>query len=359
MIKKCPHCDKEIEYDIPQQFGGHITNCKSNPKKLETIAKIKKSISDNNPILVYDNLICINCGEKYTLNIKKSYYERGEYKKCCSEKCSKHYSQSFVSGTKKIKCINCQEEFDIDTRASKFLCDKCKNEKKNEKKKCKCCGDIDCIFPDKCNSRLLKSLIKCFNFNSKVLGTIEYYIEYDRIHKLLFDEYYKNELTIGKIGKKYNIRYSSLWYIFKSLGIKIRNISESQILSLKNNERTIPTCKYPYKTGWHTTWFGKNVFYRSNFELDYYKKLDEDKIYYECENLRIIYFDTQRNKERISIPDIFISKNNEITEIKSVYTYNEINMNDKIKKYKELGYNVKLIVGYGDRLFDDYKEFIY
>jgi hypothetical protein len=359
MIKKCPHCDKEIKYDKHQQFGGHITNCKSNPKKLETIAKIRKSTLDKNPILEYNNLICINCGKKYTLNIKKSYYERGEYKKCCCEKCAHEYSYSFVSGTKKIKCIVCQKEFDVDTRTYKFLCDECKNEKKNKKKKCKCCGDINCIFTNKCNSRLLKSLIKCFNFNSKVLGTIEYYTEYDRIHDLLNMDYIDNELSIVEISKKYNMRYSSLWYIFKSLEIKIRNISESQQKLIKNNKRILPCCKYPYKNGFHITWFGKEVFYRSNFELDYYKKLDENKIYYECESLRISYFDTQKNKERISVPDIYILNNNEITEIKSVYTYNEINMNDKIKKYKELGYNVKLIIGYGNKLFDNYKEFIY
>jgi len=32
MIKNCPHCKLEINYEKYQQFGAHVTNCKMNPK---------------------------------------------------------------------------------------------------------------------------------------------------------------------------------------------------------------------------------------------------------------------------------------------------------------------------------------
>jgi hypothetical protein len=71
-----------------------------------------------------------------------------------------------------------------------------------------------------------------------------------------------------------------------------------------------------------------------SFEEDYFKKLDSDRIYYESEKLRFVYFDTQLNRERVAIPDIFIPSDNLIIEIKSDWTYNEKNMDDKIKEYK-------------------------
>lgn len=55
-------------------------------------------------------------------------------------------------------------------------------------------------------------------------------------------------------------------------------------------------------------------------------------------------------KKRIAIPDFYLVDNNEIVEIKSNWTYDEQNMKDKIKVYKDNGYNVKLIL--------EHKEYI-
>lgn len=62
------------------------------------------------------------------------------------------------------------------------------------------------------------------------------------------------------------------------------------------------------------------------------------------ENLRICYWDSKMSCERISIPDFYLPKTNEIIEIKSNYTYDKQNMNDKFKAYKKQGYKVKLIL---------------
>lgn len=71
--------------------------------------------------------------------------------------------------------------------------------------------------------------------------------------------------------------------------------------------------------------------------------MDECKIDYEVESLKIKYFDTQKEKIRVAIPDFYIPSLNMIVEIKSEWTYDEQNMKDKVKAYKELGYNFKLI----------------
>jgi hypothetical protein len=54
------------------------------------------------------------------------------------------------------------------------------------------------------------------------------------------------------------------------------------------------------------------------------------------------------------IVDIFIPCENLITEIKSSFTLNMQNMKDKVKAYKEKGYNFKLMLDKQDQtiLFD-------
>ena len=94
----------------------------------------------------------------------------------------------------------------------------------------------------------------------------------------------------------------------------------------------------------HLTWDDKFVYLRSSYEENYAQLLDQNKILYEVEVLRIVYFDTQQKKERIAIPDFYLSETNTIVEIKSDWTLDVINMLDKVKAYKELGYNFKLIL---------------
>ena len=47
-----------------------------------------------------------------------------------------------------------------------------------------------------------------------------------------------------------------------------------------------------YKQSYHISWDNKNVFLRSSYEEDFANYLDENKILYEVEKLRITYFDT-------------------------------------------------------------------
>lgn len=88
----------------------------------------------------------------------------------------------------------------------------------------------------------------------------------------------------------------------------------------------------------------KRCFYRSSYELEYAQQLDEQQVDYNMENLRILYWDSQLLKQRVAIPDFYLPESNTIVEIKSNWTYNKQNIEDKVKSYKEHGYNCKLML---------------
>ncbi len=138
-----------------------------------------------------------------------------------------------------------------------------------------------------------------------------------------------------------------IWY---NLGLKVFKLKSRLLSDAVNNalfqNKIISHADNQYKTEWHTTWDGREVFLRSSYESDYATVLDKNQIFYEVESLRIKYFDTQRYEYRCAIPDFYIPSTNTIVEIKSSWTYDEQNMKDKVDEYYKLGYNFKLILNH-------------
>lgn len=99
---------------------------------------------------------------------------------------------------------------------------------------------------------------------------------------------------------------------------------------------------YMFKDGYHITWDNRQVYLRSSYEFDFAKMMDEKKILYEVEKFRIVYFDTQQQKERIAIPDFYLPETNTIIEVKSSWTFDKQNMTDKRAAYRALGYDFRL-----------------
>lgn len=133
--------------------------------------------------------------------------------------------------------------------------------------------------------------------------------------------------------------------LLKSLGIKRRTLSDSSMIALETGRSIInitDKSNIPYKHGWHIDWIGVKHYYRSSYELEYYRYLDDSKISYETETLRLRYYDSKKAMNRIAIPDIIVDAT--IYEIKSVYTFDPINMRDKCIKYNADGYNLILIL---------------
>jgi hypothetical protein len=250
----------------------------------------------------------------------------------CSRFCANSRIHSEETKRKIGKSVN--KYFDLQNKKIKY-CKYCGS----EKNKCK-------VFEVCKKYRIFPTLIKYFGFDESKIGTKQIYEEYYRIRNLLIEDYYDNKLSLPDLIKKYkhnNIRNFSK--IINSLEIKLRNLSESRVLTILNGKNILNNFKNSkYKHGWHTTWNNKKVFYRSSLELNYANKLDEQKIDYEMETLRILYWDSQKLIQRVAIPDFYLPDKNKIIEIKCDYTLDKQNMKDKEIAYKQHGYKFELII---------------
>lgn len=365
MKKICKYCNEELEFEKPQQFGCHLTNCKLNPKHDE-IAR-KQSESKKVERISY-KFNCSFCNDEYVIVMTEAEYKKNRYNICCSKKCAAKKSHIGINynKTKIAKCVECGLiiEIKINSSNKNCKCDLCgnflsnnnlrfkkakngliKNKKVVDRKVlCKICGQ------ENCENKICKSWMsgrsKIFvklGFDLNKIGSLIFYKEYDRIIDILKEEYKNNSLV--EIGEKFGINYQTVYMIFKSIGIKSRNNSESGLLAFKKGRYPMPEVNiYPFKSGYHNSWDGKKFWYRSSYELDFCKELDVHKIKYEMEKLRIQYFDTILNCERTSVPDFYLMDTNEIVEIKSCWTYDIQNMRDKVKSYRDNGYNFRLIL---------------
>lgn len=218
---------------------------------------------------------------------------------------------------------------------------------------CKVCGKLIekdgkmkyCSDECKQMGRVIPTLEKYFDFDSSTIGTQNAIIEYKRIKDTLCHQYWEENLTGRELAELYN--YPSYCNItgklFRYLNIPTRSCRETNKLNILEGKILFNTPKV-YKQGWHTTWNGKEVYLRSSYEFDYAEYLDNEKIDYDVESLRIKFFDTTKNEFRCAVPDFHLIDSNTIVEIKSEYTLNKTEMRDKIDAYKNLGYTVKIIV---------------
>ena len=291
---------------------------------------------------------CINCGKEHD-----GKYGSGKF---CSQECARSFATKFEVNKhqlKETKCVSCEKIIYVDKRApiNTCKCDACKNYKYI---KCNICGNIynqkvthGCsnIFCQKHNLKQINTLIKYFGFDKSKLGSKDVELEYNRIKNNLYNLYWNQEKSFSDIAKIFNYKSNpgNLTKFFDKLGIPRRNFSESSKLTYFQGKQDNKECENQYHQQWYITWNGKEVYLRSSYELNYAKELDEQKIDYEVEYFHIKYWDSQKQKYRCAIPDFYIPSTNTIVEIKSSWTLDKQNMKDKMKAYKELGYNTKLI----------------
>lgn len=274
----------------------------------------------------------------------------------CSVTCARSYSTiNDTKETKILPCKHCGTDVIVGKRTAptKCVCDKCKLRPHY----CERCGAIvhskqkrkHC---DKweCQSQILPTLIEYFGFKPSAIGSVLYFKEFHRIREVLSELYIDDEYSSLQIAEAFNHpNAGSIISILQSLKIPTRSASEAMQISVKNGITT-PASSYQYKQGWHTTWQGEMVFYRSSYELTYAQSLDAKCIPYKMEHLRISYWDSQLMRNRIAIPDFYLPTSNTIVEIKSEYTLNEQNMRDKMEQYQAHGYNFILMVDGVERI---------
>ena len=291
-------------------------------------------------------MICENCGKEHD-----GSYGSGRF---CSKFCAKSFStKNDDNKIKETNCIECGKSIYIYKRISPINC-KCNDCKSKKIKYCKICGrkfitnskKVICNneFCQTHNIQQLNTLLKYFNFDKNKIGTQEVETEFNKIRDNLYDLYWNKHLSSTEICKLFN--YPNICNltnkVFNYLGIKHKTCKESIEENYLEGRLLVKSGKQ-YKHGYHITWNNKKVYLRSSYEFDYAKLLDKQKINYEVENLRIKYWDSQKNKYRCAIPDFYIPSENLIIEIKSTYTLDKINMVDKKKQYLNLGYNFKCI----------------
>jgi len=274
-------------------------------------------------------ITCKHCGKEFEVKCTEYKYNKGEYRHYCCEKCS--HTRIFSDETKrKIS----EHHY---PKAEKY-CKIC-GKKINKYSRNKFCSD-ECKHINK----YIKTLIKYFGFDKNTIGTVKVFDEIKRVREILQKLYWDDNLTSSDIAKKFNYpNYCNITgKIFIYLNIKSRTPKQSLKLNMLNGHAQLYTSSQKYHTEWHTTWDNNSVYLRSSYETDFANELDKQKIHYDCESLRIKYFDTQRNEYRCAIPDFII--NNNIYEIKSNYTLDIQNMKDKFESYKHAGYNSYLIL---------------
>lgn len=95
------------------------------------------------------------------------------------------------------------------------------------------------------------------------------------------------------------------------------------------------------------------IFLRSNWEKRVAEFLDKNNIKWEYEYLKIPYLDSEKNIERITIPDFYLPSKNTFIEVKSNAEYKSQKTKDKIKAIWNNGYNAILV---GKKEIDLIKE---
>lgn len=209
---------------------------------------------------------------------------------------------------------------------------------------CKYCGKPSGLHRlcDECKRFHKPGLYKKLNLTTGSLRD-----RYEKAFEILYNEYFTNRLSVLAIYDKYKICCVTLQDIFMDHGLRLRTVGEGLQVGMVEGRVHKPTTGFAdpkFRHGWHITWTGSKVYYRSSYELEYAQSLDRLRVPYEMETKRIEYFDSQEERKRVAVPDFYLPETNELVEIKGNWTYNEQNIRDKFKAYRESGYKPILIL---------------
>lgn len=209
---------------------------------------------------------------------------------------------------------------------------------------CKYCGrpvsSRDRRLCDECHEYAHEAqLLKKCNFSGSLKEQL------DQLYEKVYEMYIVEEVSTTEIWKRLGLSYKTVKRILQNRGERVRTLSESLTLAVANGRVSSDQLGgKQYVRGKHKSWTGDEYWLRSSYEFRYALDLDSKKIQYKVEPFRVKYFDTKLKRIRVAIPDFYLPETNELVEIKSTWTYNEQNMKDKFKAYREAGYKPRLIL---------------
>lgn len=336
---------------------------------------------NNNYLKIHNRCNCLNCGKELT----KKQIKNGN--KFCSHNCAATYNntgrelsdcvkRNISIGLKKSetnqkrlqkKAILKKERVEI-LKKERENNIKAKKNHKNKTiktrvviKKCKICGSE--LIDGKCANEICNKLKKCkikkfaemFQMDVNKIGTIEFLDEFNKVRQELYNLYWVCHKSARQIEEMYNMKYNTLLDYFKRIfDIPSKNVKYAVSENYQQNRVNVQNIThFRGKMHIHKTWDGKEFLLRSSYEEEYAKYLDSCKIKYEVESLNIRYFDSQRNKYRTAIPDFYIPSMNLIIEVKSIFTLDVINMQEKISEYEKCGYKCKLIIEHKEMTLEE------
>jgi len=277
---------------------------------------------------------CEYCGKLFNVDWRK--YKKG-VPRFCSKKCSSGYSRKRMPDSKELECPTCHVLFRAPTSASnKSLCPSCGALKQAEKRR-------EPLYPE---NTLLGKFVRSGSYIQKtrtleLLGfdfdnpNVE--SEFLKVQKFLVNEYELKHKSSDAIEKELGLYQGALSYRGLDLfGIVKRSQSDSVSLSFMNADPQARVTSYD--AGYHTDWQGNSHYLRSSFEFDLARDLDSRKVKYETEVIRIRYFDTQKGIFRTGVPDFYLPDYSMIIEVKSSYFYDYVNLQDREKELRRLGF---------------------
>lgn len=279
-----------------------------------------------------------NLNPNYCLNCGKIISFEKRFNKCCCRSCAVSYGNKFHSkDSRKNQALKLKKEKII-------------KENKLKPKKityCKYCGAPkgQCKDLFVCSKYQLYNTLEKFGFDKSVIGTEKIINEFYRIKDIIEHEYKINRITEKELKEKYNYisGLANFHKILKSLNIDTYNSNQAIKMSISLGRLNLGYDYRHFKEYLHYSWEGNVYHLRSSYEDIYANELDRNKIKYDYENLRIKYWDSQKQEYRNAIPDFYLIDDNMIVEIKSSYTLNKQNMEDKKKAYLNNGYKFKCI----------------
>ena len=248
--------------------------------------------------------------------------------------------------TKLLPCIKCGTLVTVASTTRKILCNNCRHARKY-----KYTYKYTPKFKD-VNKRAAHYIFTYPNLCKLIGVCVDDVCEsnigdvFSKICNKLKSMYLDDQMSVGYIHKQINVNLNAINNILRyDCKIKFRTNQEANKLSILYARK--PIIENPYihhQRGWLRTWNGKNVYYRSSYEKEYIEQLNNQHVDFDTETIRILYFDTKKNRQRVAIPDIYISSTNTLVEIKSNYTLDLQNMKDKFTAYNNAGYKCKLIL---------------
>ena len=378
IIKNCKRCSKEFETSKYTPYVEYCPECtkivkneKATQRRRERVEILKQQrLEERN----YESYICQWCGnpfiEDFRIDLKAILKEEPRF--CCKE-CLTKYSSNCLdrTQTKQIECTICHElkEAPMNASLEEFVCNECKEKQKKEEKRNNENSVLhipyryskDCVLGRFERSQAYSqksSNLQKLGFNFEDLNWEE---EFFKIRNMLYDLYYVQKYSLPMIREKFGfiIDKTPKDYL-KLFGFnKFRNVSEGVKLSFKEGRVSLSEVNknYNFIHGWYKLKNGNEFYYRSSYELEAIKFLENKNIDFTLNTFHTSYISSEDNEEHEAFPDFYLPKYNLVIEMKNYKNFKEKDLQERYLFIKNLGYDFIVITCKGYYLYDGKKRY--